>query len=31
MLDDSRFNIFKEVIMYMLENDIKLEQENITI
>ena len=31
MLDDSRFNIFKEVIMYMLENDVKLEQENITI
>ena len=31
MLYDSRFNIFKEVIMYMLENDVKLEQENITI
>lgn len=29
MLGDSRFDIFKEVILYMLEKNIKLEQENI--
>lgn len=31
MLEDSRFEIFKEVIIYMLNNNIKLEQENIEI